>query len=73
MPKHHPTVAHYARANIELIDYIEAQLSREAYRGYLWGNIQKYLSRYEHKGTPLDDLHKAKTYLEWLIESLEEK
>ncbi len=35
---------------------------------YLQGNASKYLDRYEKKGTPVQDLEKAKHYIEKLIE-----
>lgn len=35
---------------------------------YLQGNASKYLDRYEKKGTPIQDLEKAKHYIEKLIE-----
>lgn len=36
--------------------------------GYLQGNASKYLDRYDKKGTPIQDLEKAKHYIEKLIE-----
>ena len=38
----HP--AHYTQGGIECIDAIEAAMPPEAYRGYLEGNVIKYLS-----------------------------
>lgn len=35
---------------------------------YLQGNASKYLDRYEKKGTPIQDLEKAKHYIEKLLE-----
>ena len=57
---------HYASGDIECIEAIRASMSQVAYKGYLKGNIQKYVWRYEQKGK-LDDLHKAEVYLGWLI------
>jgi hypothetical protein len=34
---------HYTDGSIECIDAIEAQLTAEEYRGYLKGNIAKYV------------------------------
>jgi hypothetical protein len=42
-------------------------MSREAFLGYLKGNVQKYLWRYEKKVNPVEDLKKARWYLERLI------
>lgn len=60
----HPN--HYNTGAIECIEAIKASLSPMAYRGFLKGNILKYIWRYESKGV-VEDLLKAKTYLEWLI------
>ena len=35
---------------------------------YAQGNVVKYVSRYRHKGTPVQDLLKARWYLNKLIE-----
>jgi len=62
----HPS--HYTDGNIECIEAIEAQLSAEEYRGYLKGNIAKYLWREKHKGG-VESLKKAEWYLKRLIET----
>ena len=36
------------------------------------GNAIKYLSRHKYKGNPLEDLNKAKWYIERLIHNLQE-
>jgi hypothetical protein len=59
--------AHYTTGDVECIDAIEASLSKEAFRGYLKGNIEKYVWRYETKGNPKQDLEKAQWYLDKLI------
>jgi len=59
--------SHYSSGSIECIDAIKESMTPEAFKGYLKGNIQKYLWRYEHKNG-VDDLHKARVYLNWLIE-----
>ena len=62
----HPS--HYKNAaGIECIEAIEAQLTEEEYRGYLKGNIAKYIWRERHKGG-VDSLEKANWYLKRLIE-----
>ena len=38
-------------------------------QGFYWGNAIKYLCRFQKKNG-LEDLDKAKKYLEWLIEDL---
>ena len=57
---------HYAAGTIECIDAIEAQLSAEEFRGYLKGNIIKYIWREKHKGK-IESLKKALWYLNKLI------
>jgi len=58
--------AHYASGSIECIDAIEAQLNVQEFRGYLKGNIAKYLWR-EHKKGGVQSLKKARWYLDKLI------
>jgi len=60
----HPS--HYTDGGIECIEAIEAQLSLEEYRGYLKGNIAKYVWRESHKGGT-ESLKKARWYLDRLI------
>lgn len=64
---------HYNNGSIESIDYIQSFLSPEEYRGFLRGNISKYLHRWTYKGKPIEDLKKAQWYLNRLIESEEAK
>lgn len=60
----HPS--HYASGEIECIDAIESSMTNEAFCGYLKGNVQKYMWRYENKGG-LESLEKAQWYLNKLI------
>jgi hypothetical protein len=53
---------HYKQGKIEVIDFI---LDQDM--DYLEGNIVKYVSRYKYKNG-IEDLRKAKWYLETLIE-----
>lgn len=57
--------AHYTTGKIEVLDFIQDQKF-----GYLDGQVIKYVSRYRHKGRPVEDLEKAKFYLERLIEEV---
>lgn len=60
--------AHYTIGKgVETIESIEHQLSTDQFRGYLKGNICKYLFRYEKKNY-LEDLLKAQWYMNYLIE-----
>lgn len=58
---------HYIFGGIETIEYLKAKLTPEEYRGFLKGNVLKYVSR-EAEKNGLEDLKKAKWYLDKLIE-----
>ena len=60
-PINHP--AHYTHGTIEVIDAIE---SWEL--GYHLGNVVRYVARAKHKGSYLDDLRKARWYLDRQIQ-----
>jgi len=60
-PVNHP--AHYKVGGIETIDFIEAKSL-----GYHLGNAVKYITRADHKGNRLQDLQKAKWYIDRAIE-----
>ena len=59
---------HYTNGGIECIEAIESQLTSEEYRGYLKGNIAKYMWRERMKGGT-ESLKKAQWYLDRLIQS----
>jgi hypothetical protein len=63
--------SHYKSGGIEAIEGIEASMSPEAFAGYLKGSVTKYLWRYEKKGKPLEDLKKARWFLDRLIAAQE--
>jgi hypothetical protein len=67
-PAHDPVdrPSHYADGGIECIDVIRQNLTREQFLGYLAGNNQKYIFRWQKKGG-LEDLRKANWYLARLI------
>ena len=58
---------HYNQGGMEVIDVIEAGIGDQGFVGYLLGNILKYLLRFRHKGKPVEDLKKARWYLDKLI------
>ena len=58
---------HYNQTGIECIDAISAATG-DGYKYYLQGNIMKYLWRFDYKDKPVQDLEKAKWYLDRLIE-----
>jgi hypothetical protein len=65
-PVNHPT--HYKVGGIETIDFIEAKGLT-----YHLGNVVKYVTRSDHKGDKLQDLEKARWYLDREIGILHEK
>ena len=68
-PVNHP--AHYTvDGGIECIDAIEATLTPEEFRGYLRGQVIKYVWRCNYKGKRLEDLEKAEWYLKKYINIL---
>lgn len=66
MSKENISPNHY-KGEIECIEAIKASMSQEAFKGYLKGNVMKYLWRYDRKNG-LEDLEKANVYLNWLTE-----
>ena len=62
---------HYRQGGVECIEAIESSMSRDEFQGYLKGNIEKYVWRYRYK-YGLEDLRKARWYLDRLISALEE-
>lgn len=62
----HP--AHYTHGAVEVIDAIEAWKL-----GYHLGNVVKYIARADHKANRLEDLKKARWYLDREIARMEGK
>lgn len=55
---------HYTSGDIECIDAIREVLGRDAFLGYLRGQVLKYCWRADKKGNVVQDLRKAKWYLD---------
>ena len=70
--KHNPVTQpdHYNKGAIEAIEAIKASMHPQEYKGYLKGNCLKYLWRYEYKNG-VEDLRKARVYLDWLIKEVD--
>ena len=58
---------HYTDKAIQPWDAMQSWLTEEQYKGYLTGNVIKYIARFQDKGGVLD-LQKCKHYLDKLIE-----
>ena len=63
----HPS--HYNSGKYETIDIIDSAGHAE---GFCMGNAIKYLMRSKHKENYLEDLKKARWYLDYWIKTLEE-
>ena len=64
---------HYTKGGIETLDFILAKVEGlSPQEAVLVGHIIRYVSRYNDKFNPVEDLKKAKFYLEKLIELREE-
>lgn len=57
---------HYNQGNIEVIDAIE-----DWGLDFNAGNVIKYVARHKHKAEPLEDLKKARWYLDRIIKGIE--
>jgi|TARA_R110002096_G_scaffold347861_1_gene541158 hypothetical protein len=62
---------HYGNGNIECIEYMKDNMELMMFLGYLEGNAKKYMHRYRYKGKPVEDLKKARWYLDRLITEME--
>ena len=60
---------HYKQTSIECLHAISAATDT-GFKYYLQGNVMKYLWRFDYKDKPLEDLQKAKWYLDKLIEEV---
>jgi|TARA_Y100000310_G_scaffold491_2_gene625 hypothetical protein len=59
---------HYNQGKIEVIAAIE-----DWDLNFCEGNVIKYVARHRHKDEPLEDLRKARWYLERLISRIEDE
>lgn len=62
----HPS--HYTTGGIECIDYIQEKLTPEEFKGFVKGNVIKYLTREQHKNGD-EDICKAQWYLNRLADT----
>ena|SRR3990167_2913590 len=63
---HNPNVPYYQRHSIEPI-----QVINDWGLNFNMGSVIKYIGRYRYKGSPLEDLKKAKNYLQFEIDKYE--
>lgn len=69
-PAHQVGGTHYASKAIQPWDAMQAWMKPDHFTGFLWGNVIKYTARWQDKGG-IEDLKKARHYLDKLIEELE--
>ncbi|WP_078392042.1 DUF3310 domain-containing protein [Shouchella patagoniensis] len=62
--------SHY-ESKIDPLTYMKANMSQANYEGFLIGNVIKYVTRYPKKNG-LEDLKKARDYLDKAIDLYEE-
>lgn len=63
---------HYTKGGVECIDALESMTAgMDGPAGFLAGNVVKYVWRHPHKSNPVEDLKKARWYLDRLIAQLE--
>ena len=72
----HPNITqvggdHYLKLRIQPWDAMEAWMSPEAFKGFLLGNVIKYVAR--GKWDRYEDLKKAQHYLEKLLQTMGEE
>lgn len=63
---------HYTSMGVEPWDALPHWLGYGGFRGFLAGNVVKYMARAGRKGPAINDYKKAAHYLERLIELEEE-
>lgn len=59
---------HYQNGKIDVIESLWLSMSEEQFRGFMTGNVIKYVMRYPRKGG-IEDLEKAREYIDRLIEN----
>ena len=63
---------YYKEETYECIEVLREVLGEEGYEGFCIGNAFKYLWRYGEKTEGTEDLVKARTYLDFLIDKVDQ-
>ena len=58
---------HYRNKEVQPWTAMQAWMTPEQFTGFLWGNVIKYIARWQDKGG-VEDLRKARHYMDKLIE-----
>lgn len=64
------TPEYYRSGGVETIDYLHAFLTEDEFNGFCKGNVIKYVSRASRKNG-IEDIRKARSYIGYLITSME--
>jgi hypothetical protein len=59
---------HYKVGKFETIEILQEKMTKEQFKGFLMGNVLKYVIRHEHKNG-LEDLKKAQWYLNKMVKT----
>jgi hypothetical protein len=65
--QHQVAGEHYTSKDIQPWDAMESWMTEEQFKGFLLGNVIKYIARFQDKGGRID-LQKAQHYLDKLME-----
>lgn len=71
--KEHLSPTYYKSKNFETIDIIEDELPKEELEGFYKGMVIRYIIRSSYKNFIVDDLTKAKYYLDKFVKEVEKK
>ena len=69
IPIGEPVDNHYD-GEVQPIELMQAQMTKEAFMGFLRGNIIKYAARLGKKDAPEKEAKKIQTYVNWLVKVL---
>ena len=58
---------HYRVGGVEVLDVLQAKMTKEQYEGFLLGNIIKYALRYNFAEKKFSDMEKCFHYCELLV------
>jgi hypothetical protein len=58
--------SHYEKAAMQPLEVMQRVMTKEQFKGFLFGNFLKYRMRSEFKGQHDSDEYKAKQYAYWL-------
>lgn len=70
VPPLHPTHSTHYETEVQPIEFMQANMSKEAFNGFLIGNIIKYSGRLGKKDEPLKEADKIYRYAGWLVQAL---